>query len=178
MCQAGSTSVGSAVASNLVVAFPENDWEALVMVYGWPALQYQAWARGIITIYGDHPRTVALSITNALEFWLDGSPYFGGDFYAFNRAPVILLLSPGSHRLDIRVIRDVRAMGADGDPCVSITVKADISTDELVVDSEKLLLPELIDGRSLAGKVGSIPIGNQTEKWLDIVSVETQTVRR
>ena len=148
-----------------------------MMVYGWPALQYQAWTRGTIVIHEDHPKMVALSINSALEFWLDGIGFFGGDFYDFNRAPVILSLSPGTHRLDIRVIRDVRAMGADRKPCVSITVKANISTDELLVDSEKVLLPELLDGRSLAGKVGSIPIRNQTEQWLDIVSIETQTVR-
>ena len=129
-----------------------------------------------MNLHGEDVQSIAISVDNVLEFWLDGCPHFGGDFYGFGRAPLILPLSPGKHRLDIRLIRDVRAMGAVGDPSISITTRVSILTDELFIASEKVLIPEIVEGQGVAGKVGSIPIRNQTTKWMDILCIELQSV--
>ncbi|KAL8952695.1 MAG: hypothetical protein Q9222_001394 [Ikaeria aurantiellina] len=104
------------VAANLLVKFDNTDWSFLQSVYGWPALQYQAWTRGVITVHEKVTQTVILYTDYVLEFWVDDNPYFGGDFYAFRRAPMVVHLDPGDHRLDVRIIRDLRAMGGVGEP--------------------------------------------------------------
>lgn len=168
------TPVGESVISNVTVAWPEVKWEYQRLVYGWASLQYQAWIRGTLTLHARDTKAIMLSVKNVLEYRLDGCSFFGGDFYGFNRAPVMMSLDPGEHRLDIRLVRDVRAMGGIGDPNISIIVEVKPSTDELYIETGKILVPEIIDGHSLAGQVGSVPIVNQMQDWVDVLTVETQ----
>lgn len=36
---------------------------------------------------------------HVIEFWIDDQSYFGGDLYAFRKAPLVLDLSPGEHKI-------------------------------------------------------------------------------
>ncbi|MCJ1399159.1 hypothetical protein MMC11_002361 [Xylographa trunciseda] len=151
--------------------FPQVDWTFLQSIYGWAALQFQAWARGDLLINASDPRTVVLYTDNVLEFLVDGEPYFGGDFYAYRRAPLLLRLSPGAHRIDVRLVRDVRAMGGMTPPLIHSKIKAEFSTEQLVVLSDKIILPEMVDG-VLASHLGSVPIRNDGDDWIEILGLE------
>ena len=156
------------------VRFTNGDWKLLQGAYGWAALQYQAWARGWLTVPGDRPQTLILYTDHVLEFYVDDQHYFGGDFYAFRKAPLVLHLEPGSHRLDLRLIRDVRAMGGVGGPTVDVTVKVILVEQALHIQPDSAILPDFVDGK-LAGRLGSIAIRNDAQQPVLLSSVEAST---
>ena len=160
----------------LTIDFPEVDWRFLQSVYGWAALQYQAWARGYLEISADLPQTITFYTDNVIEFWLDNKLYFGGDFYAYRRAPLVLHLAAGKHKADIRLVRDVRAMGGIGVPNVLIKMKAEISNGTLAMVEQKLLVSDIVDG-ILASPFASIPVRNEARGWVDILEIESLNVR-
>ena len=167
-----------AVEVALTVNFPDVGWHWLQQVYGWAALQYQAWARGELLVEGDESQTVLLYTDSVLEYWVDDIPYFGGDYYAYRRAPLVLYLRPGAHKIDIRIIRDVRVMGGMG-PSMSIRLKAERSPGGLAVMEKKLLVSDVVNS-SLASPYASLPVrndGNMSMEIRDIkaVSVSTDT---
>ena len=162
----------------LTARFPEVDWTSLRSIYGWAAIQYQVWARGNLTVEGHSTQTVALYTENLLEFWLDNEPYFGGDFYGYRRAPVILHLDPGAHVLDIRMVRDVRAMGGqDVVPAISICLDARLSDGKLAIADNQILVPDIVGGR-LASPYGSLSVRNEGVDVIDIRSIESIEVRK
>ena len=156
--------------AGLVVAFPDIDWAFLQSVYGWAALQYQAWARGHLIVTAEKSQTILLYTDNVLEFRVNNTHYFGGDFYAFRRSALVLHLEPGKHKLDVRLIRDVRAMGAVGEPKVSIILEAIICEGGLAVEWRRLLVPEVIDG-CLASPFASVPVRNDGSHSIEILHV-------
>ena len=163
--------------ARLTFAFPEINWSFLQSIYGWAALQYQAWARGQIVIHAGQPETVLLYTDNVLEYTVDGEHYFGGDFYAYRRAPLVLQLTPGPHQIDVRLVRDVRAMGGVGEPLLHVNIKVELSTNDLVVVENEILLPEMAVG-SLVSSFGSVPLRNEGQKWTDVLEIRsTQEVR-
>lgn len=163
-----------AVSVALEIDFANVDWRWLQQVYGWTALQYQAWARGQLTVNGDEPRTVLLYTDAVLEFCVDGVPHFGGDYYGFRRAPLVLKLHPGSHTVDVRVTRDVRSMGGLN-PSVSIKLTAEVSPGGLVLQREKLLMSDVING-TLASPWASVPARNDGDAPLEILEIEAVDV--
>lgn len=112
---------------------------------------------------------------NILEFWVDEERYFGGDFYSFRRAPLILQLDPGEHRIEVRIIRDVRAMGGVGKPTVSLTLEAELSEGRPRIVKESLLLPDVVEGR-LSSSWGSVTVRNEGDAWIDVVGIEAMNV--
>ena len=170
-----SSSCGKIAEASLLVDFPDIDWKFLQSVYGWAALQFQAWARGHLIIAADTARSIMLYADNVLEFWVDDQHYFGGDYYAYRRAPLVLHLSPGSHNVDIRLIRDVRVMGGIGEPKISITLKAEGSNSSLALVVHKALIPDVVNG-AFATPFASIPIRNEGQKPIDILKVATNVV--
>ncbi|KAL8806998.1 MAG: hypothetical protein Q9182_000979 [Xanthomendoza sp. 2 TL-2023] len=167
-----STTDYKSAKANLIVSFEQTDWVSLQSVYGWAALQYQAWARGKIQVDGDMKRTVILYTDQVLEFWVDDEYYFGGDFYAYRRAPLVLHLDPGEHRIDLRITRDVRAMGGVGEPTVSIGLEAEISDGGLRALEKSMLLPDMVEGK-LVSPLGSVNLRNEENYWIDVSSVES-----
>jgi hypothetical protein len=143
----------------LSLAFPDIDLAFLQRIYGWAALQYQGWARGLLRVNGGQPRTLTLATDNLLEFYLDGVHHFGGDYYAFRRAPIVLHLEPGDHVIDLRFVRDVRAMGGIGSPTIDIQLEARSSTQDLHLAAENALMPDMVSGH-LASMLGSIQVRN------------------
>lgn len=160
----------SSASVDLSVAFPAADLDFLQRIYGWAALQYQAWARGFLYVDGDESRTVVLFTDNVLEFHVNGTHHFGGDFYAFRKAPLVLQLDPGNHTIDIRLIRDVRAMGGVGDPTIDVQLEARLSSPDLQIATDKALMPDIVDGK-LASTLGSIQVRNDGMRDMDILSV-------
>ena len=161
--------------SSVNVRFPNIDWDFLRSIYGWSIMQYQAWARGHLTIPGENPQTFILYTDNILEFWIDDQPYFGGDFYAARRAPLVLNLDPGVHRLDVRLYRDVRAMGGLGDANIRFTIEARVSTDVLRISEETAVLPDIVDGK-LASNLGSVVVHNEGRDVVTVTGVESLDV--
>ncbi|KAL9607861.1 MAG: hypothetical protein Q9167_007265 [Letrouitia subvulpina] len=166
--------------ANLTVRFPDVQWLFLQSIYGWAALQWQAWARGSIGVTGANVKTIALYTDNVLEFYVDGVHYFGGDVYAIRRAPLVLHLEPGDHRIDVRVIRDVRAMGAVGEPKAEIRLEAAESQKDpsaqknpggLIVEERSLLVPDMVNRSLLASSLGSITVRNEGRRWIKIQQI-------
>ena len=159
----------------LTVDFPGVDWPFLQSVYGWAALQYQAWARGYLNIATDSPQSILLFTDHVLEFFVDDTHYFGGDFYAYRRAPLVLHLKPGIHKFDIRLVRDVRAMGGIGEPKVTVELKAEIANGGLAIVEQKLLISDVVN-ESLASPFASVPVRNEGLGWVSITKIESLTV--
>ena len=162
--------------ATLTIEFSHIGWTFLQSVYGWAALQCQAWARGFITIDGDESQSVMLFTDSLLEFWVDNKSYFGGDFYSYRRAPVVLHLDPGIHRIDLRLVRDDRAMGGVGAPKIQVRLDVQRSDGVLAVIEDQLLVPDMI-GEKLASHLASIPVRNEGQEWIDIWSIESVDVR-
>lgn len=161
--------------ATLTVGFPNTDWPFLQSVYGWAASQYQAWARGHLTIVADSAQSIIFYTDNVLEFWVDGDHYFGGDYYAYRRAPLVLHLDPGSHNVDIRLIRDVRVMGGIGEPKISIKLKAESSNGSLVLVEQKALIPDIVNG-VFASPFACVPVRNEGRNAIDILDITTNAV--
>ncbi len=161
--------------ATLTIGFPGVDWPFLQSVYGWSALQYQAWARGSMTIRPGSPQSILLYTDNVLEFWVNEQHFFGGDFYAYRNAPLVLHLVPGAHKLDIRLLRDARLMGVNGDPKVSITLKAEGSDARLATMAEKILVSDAVNG-ILGSPFASMTIRNDGMDAVQILGVASTSV--
>ena len=169
--------IGHAIQSTLQISAPGIDFDALRSIYGWSSIQHQTWIRGELTLTAHQATAVSLTLDHVLEFWLDGRSYFGGDFYGYGRAPLIIVMNPGRYCLDVRALRDVRAMGGVGSVDFPIRIQAHISKDDvLFVDIGKVLLPEIVEGRAPAGLVGAIPVQNHCNQWLELLAVQTENV--
>lgn len=160
--------------SRLVVSFSDTvDWNLLQQVYGWAATQWQAWARTEILVGSGGTQTTLLYTQNILEYIIDGQRFFGGDFFAFRRAPAVLHLSPGRHTLEVRLVRDVRAMGGIGPPLVEVTIEA-IPVEKPGIIVGQVLISDVIDG-NLASPYGSLTITNTRRDWA-VVEISSQKV--
>ncbi|KAK0248653.1 hypothetical protein LTS09_016212 [Friedmanniomyces endolithicus] len=111
-------------SADLSIEFPHIDWRSFQDVYGWPALQWQGWARGEIFVQqGVGTITLALHAEYVLEFWVDGKHHFGGDWCGYGRAATTLHLQPGLHRIDIRLVRELRRDGASDEPALNVRLR-------------------------------------------------------
>lgn len=153
------------------------DWSFLQSVYGWGALQFQAWSRGTLTLNSRYRQSVLLYTDQVLEFWLDGKSYFGGDLYSYRRAPLVLTLDPGQHRLDVRLLRDVRVMGSIGRPTIQTRIEVQVASGDLTIVEGKYIVPDIVDGM-LPSNLASIPVRNHGSTWIRILGLESADVRQ
>ncbi|KAL9078478.1 MAG: hypothetical protein Q9157_002599 [Trypethelium eluteriae] len=158
----------------ITFAFPDIDWKFQQAVFGWAALQYQAWARGEIEVHTQTSQTVALYTDNVLEFWIDDEHLFGGDYYGFRRSPVVLHLDPGTHQLDIRLVRDLRAMGGGyGENGPSIDIDLELKVPAKPLDAvSKILVSDYVDG-VLAGSLASVSLQNTDTRAVNITQISS-----
>ncbi|OAX79206.1 hypothetical protein ACJ72_06475 [Emergomyces africanus] len=188
---------GSAKATVILdVGFPDVDWALIQSIYGWAGLQYQAWARGSITVApgvgGDGSTAVAIFTDGILELRIDGEAYFGGDFYTYRRAPVVVKLLPGSHVIDLRLVRDVRAMGGVGEPRIRAVVEVqqrppswsgdDDDDDDgdgdgdaevvmgLELDAGRVLVADVVEGK-LVSPLASGIVRNDCDEWAEVTGI-------
>ncbi|PKX96729.1 uncharacterized protein P174DRAFT_417744 [Aspergillus novofumigatus IBT 16806] len=158
--------------TELHVSFPEIDWKFTQAVYGWSALQYQAWARGSLNIGHWAPQSVAIFTSGLLEIVIDGKRHFGGDFYHYGTVPIITDLSTGDHVVELRLIRDVRASGAIGEPTIVVSLAAEIRNEPLSVDKESLLLPDMCRGK-LGTPWASINLHNNMADRIAVLAISS-----
>ncbi|KAK5172574.1 uncharacterized protein LTR77_002694 [Saxophila tyrrhenica] len=166
-----------ASSAELDVAYPDIDWQWLRSTYGWAALQWQAWARGEIYVEHDFVDVLTLDTPGLLEYWIDDQHYFGGDFYGYRTAPVTLHLSQGVHRVDVRLVRDVRAMGGL-DAYIKISLKLKRSTRGLVRTNPKfdegVLISDAVGGDygPLTGRYASVMVRNDAGHDISVIGID------
>lgn len=91
--------------------------------------------------------------------------------YAYKRAPLVVKLGRGKHKIDIRVTHDIRAFGGGMPPSVEVQVDVRIAKGGLVAVEEEIVVSDLVAGR-LAGKWVSLPVRNEeTEGWIEVLEV-------
>ncbi len=168
-------SFAEGLSIELNIAFPTVDWTFQQSVYGWAALQYQAYARGFIDVIGHSSQKVAFYAEHVLELAVNDVPIFGGDIYGFRRAPMIFDLAPGENKIDLRLIRDVRVMGGMGNPSVFVRLSFERCHTILNVVEKSIILPDVINGK-LTSPVASIILCNAAEDWINIVAVQSHNV--
>jgi hypothetical protein len=175
--QARSSSEGEGGATvSLRVRFREINWAWLQLVYGWSALQYHAWARGTLTVRGLERQTVELFTDGLLELRVDGVQYFGGDYYRYRRAPIVLNLLPGPHTVELRLVRDVRALGGVGEARVDVILEAKSCQGRLNVDVNSLVISETAQGK-LGCDLASVNVRNDMNHWARILRIRSLNVR-
>lgn len=169
------------------VSFPAVDWTSLEKVFGWSALQFQAWIRGTIHIRNEG--RYGIWIGNAVEFYLDGTYYDVGNLYdtdvtQFSRGGLFLDMSAGDHVLEVRVVNDIRAFGGQVPPKVEVQVALREVNDDLVVadyDSHGgWIVPTVINmtrkdswrgDACIAGEWASLSLRNEGNGWIVITSL-------
>ncbi|WEW56329.1 hypothetical protein PRK78_001772 [Emydomyces testavorans] len=149
---------GSAKAT-LQFGFPEINWSFLRSVYGWSGLQYQAWARGNVTVSGSSPVTTAIYADGILEFRIDGELYFGGDFYSYRRAPLMLELDTGIHTVELRLFYDIRALGGSAEPRINSSIEFKQISRQLHIDPTSILTADVVEGK-LASSYATVNVQN------------------
>ncbi|KAF2810891.1 uncharacterized protein BDZ99DRAFT_508319 [Mytilinidion resinicola] len=137
----------------------------LQSIYGWAALQYQAWARGQFSTDTEQDWPLIVYSDSILEFWIDGVHYFGGDFYSFRKAPPVIRLGPGEHTIDVRLVYDVRVGEAN------FNIAIELASGSLEVVSKGIVMADVLDG-SLASSLASVTVRNNKAQDLEILSVE------
>jgi pimeloyl-ACP methyl ester carboxylesterase len=164
-----SSSPTSANAT-LSVSYSNVDWEFLKLVYGWAAVQYQAWARGVLIVGGNETQHILLHTDAILEYWVDDQHYFGGDYYTFRKAPPVLHLQPGSHTIDVRLVRDVRAFGGILVPTIDVVLDVQQASGRLELAKSGILMSDVVNGR-IASSIGSVSLVNSGEDDVEIVGI-------
>ncbi|USP80837.1 hypothetical protein yc1106_08111 [Curvularia clavata] len=156
---------------SLSIGYTNVDWNFLKLIYGWAAVQYQAWVRGEIVVGGNATQHVILHTDSILEYRIDNKHYFGGDFYSYRNAPPVLHLTPGSHRIDIRLIRDVRAFGGIREPTIDVVVDVRQVTGSLELAKPGILVSDVVNGRP-ASPIGSVHLRNSGQKDIEVISIQ------
>lgn len=112
-----------------------------------------------------------------MEYIIDNDRSFGGDLFSFKRAPVVLHLEPGQHTLCIRLVRDVRALGATGAmPSVDVAlVFQPVEEKQLLINDGAIIVPDVAHGK-LAGAYASVPITNCCEDEITVTNVMSASV--
>ncbi|KAF2723182.1 hypothetical protein K431DRAFT_265302 [Polychaeton citri CBS 116435] len=160
----------SYTSAQLDVDFGNVDWAFLQQVYGWAATQWQGWARGTFSINLDSTTSgdFALYTEGILEFWVDKQHYFGGDFYSFRRAPVVLHLENGEHVVDVRLLRDVRAMGGVGKPSLDIKIALERANGTVRNVSELIISDIVAERGTLGSPYASLYLLNEGDQGVDV----------
>ncbi|EFQ91843.1 hypothetical protein PTT_11211 [Pyrenophora teres f. teres 0-1] len=160
----------TAANASLSVAYSNVDWDFMKLIYGWAAVQYQAWARGELVVGGNETQHVILHTDAILEYWIDDEHYFGGDYYSFRKAPPVLHLEPGLHTIDLRLARDVRAFGGILYPTIDVLVHVRQASGTLELAKPGILLSDVVQGK-LASPTGSVYLRNSGEEDIEIVRI-------
>lgn len=157
----------SGTSIDLTADFPDVDWVFAQRIYGWSALQYQGWLKGHIVNAESVKCRVVVYPDNILEFWINDYHVFGGDFYAFQRAPVVLDLQPGLNNVSIRFVRDVRSMGGALPPDIQARLRVEIAPSPVKIVQDSVVLPDVVNER-FCSQYGSLLVRNQGSTWIEV----------
>ena len=142
--------------------------------FGWSVFQYEIWARGHLEIGGESPRRLVLFTDNILELWVNDVHFFGGDFYGFRRAPIVVTIPAGRNRVDVRLIRDVRSVGG-ADFVMTVGLDAHVASGTVHILDDSVILPDLVDGK-LPSVLGSVTVRNEAEEWIEVCEMDRTQV--
>lgn len=148
------------------------DWDFDQKIYGWSALQLQAWARGELVNLAPSSQRIVLYTDAVLELWIGDQHLFGGDFYGFRKAPAVIDVPPGVTVVNVRLLRDVRSMGGTLPPELHALLRADIVHDAVEVAQDSMTIADVVDHR-LTSPYASITVRNQGDHWIAIHKVTT-----
>lgn len=118
----------------------------------------------------DEPVTTILYTDQVLEYVIDDVKHFGGDFFTFKKAPLVLTLAPGKHVLDLRLIREVRAMGGVGLPILEMDLEIQQTSADVELADSRVLVSDVVDGR-LSSPYGTVTIRNSGQHWIEIFKI-------
>ncbi|KAI5819027.1 hypothetical protein BZA77DRAFT_276613 [Pyronema omphalodes] len=151
------------------INFPDIDWTWHRSVYGWSALQTSSWARGVLEVCGEEnkEKVFRVYITGAGEFWVGDKQYFGGDFFSYQRSPVVVRLKPGQYVLEVRATGDVRAFG--GVSTIGFGVKIEEAGG---VMAGEVIVPDLGEEGGLVAEWVSIGVRNEENEWVTVTGVK------
>ena len=166
-----TSSVDGVAVVNLMVNHDHVDWVSQQTIYGWAALQYQTWTRGVIQNTGSEAARVLMYTTGILELWVNKKHHFGGDFYELERVPIILDLAPGDNVIHVRLIRDVRANGGHLPPLIEASLRMVVATERFAVLENSVLVPDIVDGHFVS-PYGSVVVSNLDDNWITVGSIE------
>lgn len=124
---------------------------------------------------GNSTQHLILYTDAILEFWVDDTHYFGGDFYTYRKAPPVLHLSPGTHRIDIRLVRDVRAFGGILAPTIDVLLHAEQALGTVELAKPGILISDVVDGQ-LASPWASVFLRNSGEDDVEIMDIRNSNV--
>lgn len=157
------------------VSYSNVDWNFLKAVYGWATVQYSAWARGELIIGGNETQHIILHTDAILEFWVDDAHFFGGDFYRYRNSPPVLHLKPGRHRIDLRLVRDVRAFGGILEPTIDVVIGMERVSGSLDLAKPGILMSDVIDGR-LATPHASVTLRNSGAYDIEVTEIRAASI--
>ncbi|KIW57973.1 hypothetical protein PV05_02527 [Exophiala xenobiotica] len=160
----------TATSVELVVEFLDIDWVFAQKIYGWSAFQYQAWLRGGIWNHDNIHRRVALYPAGILELWIGDIHVFGGDFYTFGNAPLVVDLHPGLNMLNVRLVRDVRSMGGSFPPKCHAILRAEVAAEPIEVVHDSILLPDVVRDQFVT-RYASVVVRSQANSWINISGI-------
>jgi poly(3-hydroxybutyrate) depolymerase len=163
-------STANSVNASLSISYSNVDWDFLKVIYGWAAVQYQAWVRGEIVVGGNDVQHVIVHTDSILECWIDDKHYFGGDYYSYRNAPPVLHLTPGPHIIDLRLVRDVRAFGGILEPTIDVVVDVRQVAGSLELAKPGILISDFIDGRP-ASSIGSVHLRNSGQEDIEVLGI-------
>lgn len=154
--------------ARIAVHHSNVDWNFAREIYGWTALQYQTWIRG--DLINDHNQTLKLRFnpSDIIEFHFNGEHFFGGDFFGFGRAPVVLEAHPGRNRIDIRLVREIRSMGVAMPPDLEVDLVMELVKKEVIIMPQSFIFPDLLHD-DLASTYASMTLVNQMDEEIEIL---------
>lgn len=153
----------------LSIAFQSLSLDFTSAVYGWAALQYQAWARCWLTNHAPSTQKVELFTDGIWEYSVNNERAIGGDLYGLRKAPLVVTLKPGINKIDLRIYRDVRAFGGLQDSPIIIKLEARRVRNTLFVE-DSILISDKVNGK-LPSPYASVVLRNLHEQQLQILSI-------
>ncbi|KAL1607567.1 hypothetical protein SLS59_002536 [Nothophoma quercina] len=129
-----------------------------------------------LTVGGNETQHVILHTDAILEFWINNTHFFGGDYYSYRNAPPVLHLEPGRHQVDLRLVRDVRAFGGILEPTIDVVVSIEQVSGSLGLVKPGILMSDVIDGK-LATPHGSVVLRNSGPHDIEITGIHAANVR-
>ncbi|ORX54950.1 alpha/beta-hydrolase [Hesseltinella vesiculosa] len=179
----GWTTVKSTLDNTIVPSFNGIRWQQNETAFGWSIEQYQAWFRGSLRV--SQPSRLLIQVHGVSSFYVDDRMY-AGDLYSDKTTHHLVELTKGLHRLDVRLVHDVRVFGGGhGQPrCrFTVSVRPLEATNHLPDDPfvngtaharemvKQCILPSFIRSLGFAGAHGAITLQNLLPQPMQVVSI-------